>query len=269
MLYHNIKQLRGAVKKATVSYLSLMCIILSGCSTSRPDTIMQVSTIDSLIAGNYDGHMSCGELLKNGDFGLGTFQGLDGEMVVLDGKIYQIKADGNVYSPDLNTGSPFASVCSFKPEKTVSIENKTDFKAMEDIIDMASPNKNLFCAIRIDGDFNFMETRSVPAQKKTYSPLSEITKNQPRFKMRNISGTIVGFRCPSFVKGLNVPGYHLHFLSKDRTNGGHILSFETENAECKIDVCNVFHMVLPKDDDVFGGTDLTKNRSADLQKIEK
>lgn len=257
------------MKKITVFCLFFLCIVFSGCSTTRHDTIIQVSTIDSLIAGNYDGYMSCRELLGNGDFGLGTFHELDGEMVILEGKAYQIKADGNIYSPDLNTLSPFASLCSFQPEKTILIEKGKDFKAIENIIDMAAPNKNLFCAIRIDGDFSFMETRSVPAQKKPYHPLSEITKNQPKFKMRNIKGTIVGFRCPAFVKGLNVPGYHLHFLSEDKTKGGHILSFETENAECKIDICNGFYMILPKDDDEFGSTDLTKNRSSDLQKIEK
>lgn len=258
------------MKKAAILYLSVLFIACAaGCSAKKYDTVMQVSTIDSLIVGNYDGYMPCSELLENGDFGLGTFHGLDGEMIVLEGKVYQVKADGNVYTPDLNTSSPFASLCSFQPEKTIAVKNGTDFKAIENIIDTAAPNKNLFCAVRIDGEFSSMETRSVPAQKKPYPPLSEIAKTQPKFKMSNIKGTIVGFRCPSFVKGINVPGYHLHFLSEDRTKGGHILSFETKNAECKIDICNAFYMVLPKDDDAFGNTDLTKNRISDLQKIEK
>lgn len=256
------------MKKSISILVIFIGLILFGCASPRPDTVMQVSTIDALIAGNYDGHMTCSKLLEYGDFGLGTFQGLDGEMIVLEGKIYQVKADGRVYTPTLDTSSPFASLCSFRPEKNVKIEKGCDLKTLEIILEKEAPKKNLFCALRLDGEFKLMETRSVPDQKKPYPLLSEITKTLPKFKMKNVKGTIVGFRCPPFVKGLNVPGLHLHFLSDDKTQGGHILSFETINAKCSIDNLNQFYMVLPEDDKDFGNTDLLKDRSMDLKKIE-
>ena len=195
-------------------------ILVSGCGTPPRNTLFQTSTIDALLAGVYDGHISCLRLLKHGDFGIGTFDQLDGEMVVLEGTIYQVKGDGKVYKPDLNGKTPFAAMCDFNPEKTISINTHTDYKRLETLIDEAAPNQNLFYAIRVTGQFRSMKTRSVPAQKKPYPPLKEVTPNQPEFDMNNVFGTIVGFRCPPYVNGINVPGYHLHFISRDRTQGG-------------------------------------------------
>jgi acetolactate decarboxylase len=171
-------------------------ILVSGCGTPGRNTLFQTSTIDALLAGVYDGDLSCGDLLKHGDFGIGTFDRVDGEMVVLEGTLYQVKADGKVYKPDSNCKTPFATICHFNPEKAISIDTSIDYKRLETLIDAAAPNQNLFCAIRITGQFRSMKTRSVPAQKKPYRPLKEVTNNQPEFDMNNVFGTIVGFRCP-------------------------------------------------------------------------
>ena len=243
--------------------------LLSGCTTHQPDTLTQISTINALLAGAYDGQMSCSELLENGDFGIGTFDRLDGEMVVCDGTVYQVRSDGKVYTPALNTTTPFAAVTHFKPEIRIAVQAGTDFAGIEKLIDQAAPQENLFCAIRLEGTFRKMKTRSVPAQEKPYPALAEVAKHQPVFEYEAIEGTVIGFRCPEYVEGINVPGYHLHFLSKDKTCGGHILAFETEAVSGAMDLNNCFLMILPEDPDALAGIELAADRSAELEAVEK
>jgi len=245
-----------------------LSLLISGCSTQK-DIVFQTSTIDALLAGVYDGDMSCGHLVRHGDFGIGTFDSLDGEMVLLDGIVYQVMADGKVYVPDPSVKTPFATTCFFTPEKAFVIYRSTDYEGVERLIDRITPNQNLFCAIRITGHFKTMRTRSVPGQKKPYPPLKEGTSNQPEFFMNNVQGTIVGFRCPPYVKGVNVAGYHLHFISNDRNRGGHILSFEISKGKCELEVLNHFFLRLPEDVKDFAGTDLSKDRSKELKEVEK
>jgi acetolactate decarboxylase len=251
--------------------IGILCFFLLFLSAGAPaqDTVMQVSTIDALVAGVYDGTMSCSRLLQYGDFGIGTFDRLEGEMVVLDGTVYQVKVDGKVYTPGGMMTTPFACVCRFRADYTFDINKGMDFKQLERAIDASVSNKNLFYAVKITGTFAYMKTRSVPAQDKPYPPLAEITKDQSIFEKNNVTGTIVGFRCPSYVKGINVPGYHLHFLSDDRSWGGHILALETDAGACAIDQCNEFLMVLPTEGEGFQAVDLSKDRSKELYRIEK
>ncbi len=247
-----------------------LCFLVSGCVvTPAGNTAFQVSTIDALLAGVYDGNMSCRRLQKHGDFGIGTFDRLDGEMVLLDGNMYQIKADGKVYEPDPSVKTPFATVCQFTTDKTIPIKTGSDYATIENLLDEYAPNQNLFYAIKITGQFRLMKTRSVPGQQKPYPPLKEVTSDQPEFNMENISGTIIGFRCPPYVKGINVPGYHLHFISSDRTQGGHVLSFEIADGKCEVDVLNKYSLTLPVDTTEFAKTDLSKDRSKELKDVER
>ncbi len=243
-------------------------ILVLGCGAPERNTLFQTSTIDALLAGVYDGDLSCADLLKHGHFGIGTFDRVDGEMIVLEGIIYQVKADGKVYKPDANCTTPFATICHFNPEKTVSIDTSMDYKRLETLIDAAAPNQNLFCAMRITGQFRSIKTRSVPAQKKPYPPLKEVTSHQPEFDMNNVFGTIIGFRCPPYVNGINVPGYHLHFIKGDRTRGGHVLSFEMINGSCDIHILDQFFLRLPDTKD-FAETDLSRDRNIELRDVER
>jgi len=246
-----------------------LCLLASGCVAPPRDTAFQASTIDALLAGVYDGDMSYRSLLKHGDFGIGTFDRLDGEMVLLDGNLYQIKADGKVYEPDLSVKTPFATVCQFDADMVIPIKQGSEYETIENLINKHLPNHNLFYAIRITGQFMSIKTRSVPSQQKPYPPLKEVTKNQPEFDMKNISGTIVGFRCPAYVKGINVPGYHLHFISSDRTQGGHILNFKIEDGKCEVDVLDRYSLALPANILGFADTDLSRDRSRELKDVEK
>ena len=249
-------------------YISIFSFFFSGFASAQ-DTVMQVSTIDALVAGLYDGTMPCSQLLQYGDVGIGTFDRLEGEMIVLDDIVYQVKADGRVYTPGPGMKTPFASVCRFGADDTITLKNGMDFKELEEAIDTSISNKNLFYAVKITGTFSYMKTRSVPAQDKPYPPLAAVTKNQSVFEMQDVSGTIVGFRCPTYVQGINVPGYHLHFISDDRTRGGHILDLETSTGICSVDRCNQFFLVLPTEGEAFKQVDLSKDRSKELYQIEK
>ncbi|MFH1856831.1 MAG: acetolactate decarboxylase [Candidatus Omnitrophota bacterium] len=257
------------MKRIFLSISLLTALVFCGCAAVTHDTITQTSTIDALLAGAYDGSMTCAELLKNGDLGIGTFNRLDGEMIILDGEIFQVKADGFIYEPARSTRTPFASVCYFKPDNCFSIQAESDYNAVQKKIDEAVPNKNVFCAVKIHGKFTSMKTRSVPAQTKPYPPLTEVTKNQPVFNFENVEGTIVGFRCPEFVKGVNVPGYHFHFINDNFTKGGHVLDFVLSEGTCQTDICDRYLLILPKGGEGLENIDLSKDRSEELQAVEK
>ena len=113
----------------------ILTCFFPGCSTTPGDRITQTSTIDALLAGVYDGEMSCRELLDHGNFGIGTFNRLDGEMIALDGKIYQVKSDGKVYTPETDIMTPFATVCAFQPDTKFSLPDGTDFYVLKLIVD--------------------------------------------------------------------------------------------------------------------------------------
>ena len=251
--------------------IALACtLLLSGCKTASQDGITQVATIDALLAGVYDGHMSLRELRGYGDFGIGTFEGLDGEMILLDGTFHKVRADGKVYQPSLSERTPFACVTRFVPDCRREIASPINMSGMEALVNTLVPEENRFCAFMMHGDFSRVITRSVQAQKKPYPPLLEVTRNQRVFATTNICGTIVGFRSPAFVKGVNVPGFHIHFLADDLSGGGHVLDFEITRGILEADTVHQWlHVYLPSGSTSFSSADLKTDRSMDLQSVEK
>lgn len=249
-------------------WIVLFLLLLTGCATTPKDTLTQVSTIDALLTGAYDGQMTTDQLLKYGNLGIGTFDALDGEMIVLDHQVYQARADGTVCLMPTNSTTPFASVVNFRPDMTPGLTEVLTKETFQTRVEALAPNQNQFIAVRFDGYFTSMKVRSVPKQEKPYPPLAEVTQHQAVFEYTGISGTVLGFRCPPFVKGINVPGWHLHFISDDKTKGGHILDFTTVGGNLQLDACNRFYMVLPEDQR-FGELDLSKNRFGELERIEK
>lgn len=247
-----------------------LAIGLWGCATVQPDrdVLFQTSTIDALLVGVYDGETDFKTLKKNGDFGLGTFNGLDGEMIALDGTFYQIKVDGVAYPVEESMKTPFSVVTFFESDDHGQLNGMLNYEQLKQCIDSLIPTKNLFYAVKIDGIFNYVKTRSVPRQYKPYPPLVEVVKNQAIFEFHNVKGTILGFRTPGYVKGINVPGYHLHFITEDRNAGGHLLACQTQQVEIQVDYSSKFYMVLPQATD-FGEANLTKERHKELEKVEK
>jgi len=257
----------------TLVLMTVVYITLSGCvnfNSPRPvkDTLSQVSTIDALLDGVYDGSVTCGELKQYGNLGLGTFNKIDGEMIVLDGMIYKASVDGKVYKARDSWKTPFAAVTFFKPDKKFDISKPLNLEELKKEIDKNLDSENIFYAIKITGTFKNMKIRSVPPQKKPYPPLKDVVKHQKIFNLDKCRGTIVGFRCPAFVKGINVTGYHLHFLSDDLKRGGHILNLETDSVKVMTDSKNNFFLTLP-DSASFKISNLKKDRTSELEKVEK
>jgi len=252
----------------SILFIGLMASLFS-CSSPKKDTLYQYSTIDALLAAVYEGEMTCCDLMKKGDFGIGTFDCLDGEMILLDGALYQVKSDGKVYRPSLDTKTPFAAVCNFESDDRLTIDHDLNFESFEQLLDKRFPNHNLFYAIKLEGSFETVKTRSVPRQNKPFPELAEVAKHQPEFDLGPCRGSIVGFRCPAYVKGVNVPGYHLHFLNEDRSRGGHVLSFKLLEAEIEIDTLHGFSVDLPKESEAFSKSDLKQDRSHELEQVEK
>jgi acetolactate decarboxylase len=252
----------------------LLLAIVAGCSqpdnpTASRETLTQVSTIDAILGGVYDGVMDFGTLKEYGDFGIGTFEALDGEMVAFDGDFYQVKADGIAYPVADSMLTPFASVTFFDVDCEASLPAGIDYNQLPDFMDSVLPTGNIFYAIKIEGTFSYVKTRSVPAQEKPYPPLVEVTANQPTFEFNNVAGVIVGFLCPPYVAGVNVPGYHLHFLTDSRDAGGHVLEFTVEEAVISVDYTSEFLMLLPGEGSDFYRLDLGQDKQEELEEAEK
>jgi acetolactate decarboxylase len=248
---------------------TLLALLLSGeCTAQDDDVLFQVSTIDALMQGVFDGFYSFNDLEAQGDFGIGTFDALDGEMIALDGDYYQVKADGVAYPVQGNMTAPFAAVTRFEVDQTAALENAGNLSELARQLDRHLPSPNAFYALRIDGTFPYVQTRSVPAQEKPYPRLAEAVKNQSVFNFTNVTGSVVGIWAPEFAKGVNVPGYHLHFITEDRKAGGHILDIQVANATAQVDVTAGFAMQLPSSGD-FYEVDLSGDLQEELEKIEK
>lgn len=260
-------------------YIAIVVIIavsLTGCSNgyfwksvTNGESLVQVSTIDALLNGVYDGVMDFKTLKKYGDFGIGTFDRLDGEMVEYENKFYQIKADGKVYPVIDTMTTPFASVTFFYSDHKIELMSGMSFEELQKYLDKVLPTTNIFYAVKIQGTFSYMKTRSVPAQQKPYPSLAEVTKNQPVFEFNDVSGTVVGFRSPPYVSAINVPGYHLHFITENKNAGGHILDFKVKEAAAYIDETPQFMMILPDSNSDFYKIDLSQDKQIELHGVEK
>ncbi len=242
--------------------------VSAGCAQVNRESIYQVSTIGALMQGVYEGSVKCGELPAHGNVGLGTFEALDGELVMLDGRVYQVKLDGTAREVPADIKTSFAAVTFLDVDKSVTVDKPLDLNQLQAYLDSLMPTANLFYAIRIDGVFPYMKTRSVPAQSKPYPPLAEAVKNQKVTEFSNVEGTMIGFRCPPYAEGVNVPGYHFHFLDKDRKMGGHVLDCRITGGTIKIDYTPGFEMVLPESD-AFYRVNLGQDAAEGLQQVEK
>ncbi len=236
--------------------------------SKKAHELFQISLISAVLEGVYDGDITYRELAQHGDFGVGTFNNLDGEMAAIDGKFYQIKSDGSVHPVDPAMKTPFACVLFFDPTVEFALEELTDFKQFEEALDRAVPTKNLFYALRVDGYFEYVKVRVVPRQEKPYRPMLEVVKEQPVFELKDKQGTLLGFRFPDYTQGINVPGYHLHFIDDKRETGGHVLDFRMRSVDVKIDITPDLHMEVPERED-FGSAELGKDNAESIRKVEK
>ena len=238
-------------------------------SAADDDTVYQLSTIDALLSGLYDGVAPVGAVAAHGGFGLGTFDRLDGEMIVLDGVIYQAAFDGAVNVMPGTARSPFLVVTRCDADWFLPAPAGVSYQDWRTWLEARLPSPNLFYAVRVDGRFRDMRVRSVPRQdRKPYPPLAEVAAGQAVFDRASGDGTLLGFWCPAYAKGLNVPGFHLHFLAAERDYGGHVLDFTIAEGRVRIDTTAGWRIQLPLDP-AFADADLARDRTGALHAVER
>ncbi len=218
---------------------------------AKHDTLFQASVLAALNAGDYTGAITFDEMRAHGDFGLGTFDALDGEMIELNGTFYQVKADGHVYAVNGSAKTPWAQTTYFEPDENVTLSagaNGTNYSQLQQILEAHEPTPNFFYAVKITGDFEYVKARAPPRQVPPYPTLTDALKNQSVFEFYNVTGTLVGFYSPLYMNGTVPAGWHFHFLNANATNGGHALDLTLRDATAAIDEITQFSMTLPNTD---------------------
>ena len=204
-------------------------------------TMYQVSTSGALVQGVYQGCVTVGDLKNHGDFGLGTYDSLDGEGIMLDGRIWQALSSGQVVEPPDSATAPFWVCTNFEADKTVTLDSVTSWDDLLTQLDDLRTSDNLFVAFRVDGVFDTIDYRI--ACKADYGvDLVTATRDQPEFTFKNCQGTLMGFWAPNYARTFNIPGYHLHLLSADHQHGGHVLGIK--GSKLKVQVMNVQNVVM-------------------------
>lgn len=249
---------------------SLICLF--GCGNKnnsvvlKPDSVFQYSTLSALLEGVYDGELTVGELKKHGNYGIGTFNALDGEMVLYEGECYKVTSDSKVVKVNDSEKTPFAAVCNFIPDTIIKIIHPLNFKEIKRYIDSVMPSGNLLYAYKISGSFDSIVIRSVPKQHKPYVRLIEAYKAQGVYTFTHVDGILFGYKFPHYLKDVNMDDYHLHFLAADKTKGGHLLNCRILNGEVAVASIRSFQLQLP-DNKYFNATKFLNSKS-ELLKIE-
>jgi len=209
------------------------------------ETLFQVSPFNTFAQGNYDGTVTYGELAEHGDFRIGTVNGLNGEMIALDGVFYQIPVDGAPRQIGSSEKAPYATVTFFEADQTSHVADALNYSELTEYINGILSSENAIYAIKVQGTYDYAKTRSVPMQTQPYQPLTEAIKNQTVFTLDNVAATAVGFWFPSSMDGVDFIGYHLHLITNSHSGGGHLLDCIVRNATIEIDQTRQFNMVLP------------------------
>ena len=227
----------------------------------------QISLFSVLLSGRYGGVISVAEVKKLGSMAIATMDRLDGEMQMIDGVVYQACADGRVHLPGDDETVPFGTVAEFHAERSLRLADIPSYELFEARMAECCPQENLPLAIRLTGDFRTMKVRAVARQERDGVGLAEAAKNEALFELADCSGDLVGFRLPGYVKGVNAPGWHLHFMDSERRRGGHVVNFSLLAGELRFCYADDFQIRLPGPA-VFAGLDLTKDWSKDLKRAE-
>jgi len=257
---------RVAVRQRGISPDRLVGAALGEYLNSHHHRMYQISTSTALVEGVSEGAVSSGFLLAHGDFGLGTFENLDGEMVILDGIIYQVRGDGAVTRRADEFQIPFAVVTRFQEEVVFDAKNLERLADVERLCDSHRESPNLFYALKAEGQFDQVHARAV-SRMAPGTPLVDAAAAQKEFCFRDIEGTLIGLWSPGYSGTFNVPGYHFHFLSKDRTKGGHVLDCSANTLRVGLQTLCEYDVRLP-DKGSFLTASLDKDPAAALEKVE-
>lgn len=236
---------------------------------AAPDPIYQISVINALLEGIYEGVLTIGDLKAYGDFGLGTVASVDGEMLAEGGLFFRVRDDGTAYPLEDGDTTPFAVVTFFRPEQRYQVDGVLGQAAAEALFLRLMGTTNAPYALRVSGTFPYVKTRSVARQDPPYPRLADVTANQAEFEFFNAHGTMVGFWTPGYLDGLNVPGFHFHWISGDLSSGGHVLAYEMGPATIELDEKNLVVVELPLHLPVFRDRGISTQVEGELERIER
>lgn len=213
--------------------------------------VYQVSTLQALALGYSRAVINVEELLKEGDTGLGTFEDVNGEMIVMEGRCFRADQNGDVTVVSPDTGVPFAAVAKLYGEQQFKLGNVPDITSVRNELTRKIEERfglNSMHVVRIDGLFEKVDARSEAPYRSHHITLKEILgKNQKAFLFENIRGSLVGVYFPDYMDGINMPGWHLHFLSEDRSKGGHVFDVSVLEGVAKVDKISNIYINLPKE----------------------
>lgn len=241
---------------------------LDACKKGK---LYQVSLLQGLTYGDYHGSVTIEELCKNGDTGLGTFDRLNGELVLLDGEVYRVAGDGSVELVLTDESTPFAVATYISDDFTEELREIVNIDMLQEKLQeiVETRGRNRFYMIRIDGFFKEINARSVPAQTEPYRPLVDVLEmEQTFFNHEDVEGSVVGLYCPPYMSYLNAVGWHMHFISKDRTKGGHLLGINVSHATLRLCDIDALDLRLPPNES-FHLFDLSVDQTKNIEKVEK
>ncbi len=227
----------------------------------------QISLFSVLLSGRYGGVITVAELKKLGNMSIATMDRLDGEMQMIDGIVYQACADGHVYLPKDDATVPFGTVAAFRAKRQFKFANVTSYELFEERMAECSPEDNIPLAVHFTGTFSRMKVRAVGRQERDGVGLAEAAKDEALFDMNDISGDLVGFRLPEYLRGVNAPGWHLHFMDSERQHGGHVVNFSLLEGELRLCQADDYQIHLPPAT-VLAGLETAKDWSSDLKRAE-
>lgn len=214
---------RGALPQTTTTG-SLAADNPAAHSTGRAE---QVGTYAYLTAPDYDALAPVGAAARGKSFALGTFDRLDGELVMVAGRLFRVGTSGTPRTVAMSRRTPFVQAVRFRPQAWRTVQSGTTCTRMERMIDRMVGSSAGMVAVRVRGRFAQVEFRSVAEQSKPYPPLTEVVANQVVFPTERRRAVLVGFRSGPDFAGASAPGLHLHGLTADRERGGHVLSCTT------------------------------------------
>ena len=233
------------------------------------ETVYQVALLQSLTMGYFDGTISVKDLKTYGDTGIGTFEGLNGEMIVLDGVVYQADENCKIHVMGDKVTVPFSNVTFFEKDFSVKLRD-VDKETLEKILNeqVDKHGGNYFYMIKIPAEYSSILVRSERGQSEPYPTLVEALKTQNELTLKNVRGTIVGLYCPQFMSSLNSVGWHFHFVTEDKKIGGHVLGLNLKSGEVQFDQTENFKMQLPHKNN-FGELNFDKDLREDIRKAEQ
>jgi acetolactate decarboxylase len=218
-----------------------------GANHQSANTIIQVQTIEALMDGRYEGFVTVGDLTGTGDVGLGTLEGLDGEVVVVDGEFWNIGIDGVAKRADPSARVPFAAVVDFVEADRIQIDGPVSQEAFKQAVRQHLDDPDGCYALRVDGTFGQVVFRSVARQEPPFRPLAEVIADSERqFTAERLEATLVGFHFPDYAGDLNATGFHFHLLAADRSTGGHVYDFEFLGGEVVVGPSASVNVALPE-----------------------